>query len=63
MRYKAEPVILLESNERLRGLEYITVLHDAIMERHLKMSSRTPLISTRSAGLSYSTGQISTTEA
>lgn len=33
MRYKAEPVILLESNEQLRGLEYITVLHDAIMEK------------------------------
>ncbi len=33
MRYKAEPVILLESNERLRGLEYITDLHDAIMNK------------------------------
>lgn len=33
MRFKAEPVILLESNERLRGLEYITVLHDAIVEK------------------------------
>lgn len=33
MRYKVEPVILLESNERLRGLEYITDLHDAIINR------------------------------
>lgn len=33
MRYKVEPVILLESNERLRGLEYITDLHDAIMNQ------------------------------
>lgn len=33
MRYKVAPVILLESNERLRGLEYITDLHDAIMNR------------------------------
>lgn len=33
MRYKVEPVILLESNERLRGLEYITTLHDAIVEK------------------------------
>ena len=33
MRYKAEPVILLESNERLRGLEYITNLHDAIVKK------------------------------
>ena len=33
MRYKVEPVILLESNERLRGLEYITDLHDAIMSK------------------------------
>lgn len=33
VRYKAEPVIFLESNERLRGLEYITTLHDAIVEK------------------------------
>lgn len=33
MRYKVEPVIFLESNERLRGLEYITDLHDAIMNK------------------------------
>ena len=33
MRYKVEPVILLESNECLRGLEYITDLHDAIMNK------------------------------
>ena len=33
MRYKVEPVILLESNDRLRGLEYITDLHDAIMNK------------------------------
>lgn len=30
MRYKAEQVIMLESNENLRGLKYITPLHDAI---------------------------------
>ncbi len=33
MRYHSEPVILLESNEQLRGLEHITPLHDAIIER------------------------------
>lgn len=33
MRYKREPAILLESNERLRGLEYISVLHDAITQK------------------------------
>lgn len=33
MRYKVEPVILLENNERLRGLEYISVLHDAINQK------------------------------
>jgi predicted DNA-binding transcriptional regulator YafY len=33
VRYKVEPVILLESNERLRGLEYITDLHNAIMNK------------------------------
>ena len=33
MRYKVEPVILLESNDRLRGLEHITPLHDAILEQ------------------------------
>lgn len=33
MRYRVEPVILLESNSRLRGLEYITPLHDAIVDR------------------------------
>lgn len=33
MRYKVEPVILLESNDRLRGLEHITPLHDAIIDR------------------------------
>ncbi len=31
IRYKVEPVILLENNERLKGLEYITPLHDAIL--------------------------------
>lgn len=31
MRYQVEPVILLENNERLKGLEYITPLHDAII--------------------------------
>lgn len=35
MRYKVEPVILLESNERLKGLEYITPLHDAIMAKEV----------------------------
>ena len=33
MRYRREPAILLESNERLRGLEYITDLHDAIISK------------------------------
>lgn len=33
MRFKVEPVILLESNERLRGLEYITDIHNAIIEK------------------------------
>lgn len=33
MRFHVEPVILLEQNERLRGLEYITPLHEAITER------------------------------
>ena len=33
VRFKVEPVILLESNERLRGLEYISDLHDAIIEK------------------------------
>ena len=33
MRYKSEPVILIESNERLRGLEYISGLHDAIINK------------------------------
>ena len=33
MRYKVDPVILLESNERLCGLDYITDLHDAIMSK------------------------------
>ena len=34
MRYKVEPVILLESNERLRGLQYMTPLHAAIVDRN-----------------------------
>jgi hypothetical protein len=33
MRFKADPVILLESNDRLCGLEHITVLHQAIVEK------------------------------
>ena len=33
MRHKANPVIYLENNERLKGLEYMTPLHEAIMER------------------------------
>ena len=33
MRYRVEPVILLEGNARLRGLEHITPLHDAIVDR------------------------------
>lgn len=32
-RYKVEPVILLENNERLRGLQYMTELHEAIIDR------------------------------
>lgn len=31
MRFKARSVIMLESNERLQGLEYISSLHDAII--------------------------------
>ncbi|MCR5152592.1 MAG: WYL domain-containing protein [Prevotella sp.] len=31
MRYQVEPIIFLENNNRLKGLEYITPLHDAIM--------------------------------
>lgn len=30
MRFKTQPVILLENNEKLRGLEFVTPLHDAI---------------------------------
>ena len=42
MRYRVEPVIFMENNERLRGLEYITPLHDAIMEqRPIKVSYKT----------------------
>lgn len=33
MRFKKKPVILLEKNERLRGLELITLIHDAITSR------------------------------
>ena len=33
MRYKVEPVILLENNNRLRGLEHITDLHDAVLDK------------------------------
>ncbi len=33
MRYHVEPVILLEGNERLRGLKHITPLHDAIIDK------------------------------
>ena len=33
MRFRVEPVILLEGNARLRGLEHITPLHDAIIDR------------------------------
>lgn len=33
MRHHSEPVILLEKNERLTGLKYISVLHKAITEK------------------------------
>ena len=33
MRFHVEPVILLEGNDRLRGLEHITPLHDAIIDQ------------------------------
>jgi predicted DNA-binding transcriptional regulator YafY len=33
IRYKAAPVIYVESNERLKGLEFMTALHEAIIER------------------------------
>ena len=32
-RYRVDPVILLENNERLRGLQYMTELHEAIIDR------------------------------
>ena len=34
MRFRVEPVILLEGNDRLRGLEHITPLHEAIIDRN-----------------------------
>lgn len=37
IRYKVESVILLENNERLKGLEYITPMHDAIMAKEVIM--------------------------
>jgi len=33
MRFRAEPVILLEGNDRLRGLEHITPLHEAAADK------------------------------
>lgn len=33
MRFNVEPVIMLENNERMRGLEHITPIHDAIIVR------------------------------
>lgn len=45
MRYKVEPVILLENNERLKGLEYITPLHDAIMAKEVIKITYKPFLS------------------
>ena len=45
MRYKVEPVILLENNERLKGLEYITPLHDAIMVKEVIKITYKPFLS------------------
>lgn len=45
MRYKVEPVILLENNERLKGLEHITLLHDAIMAREVIIITYKPFLS------------------
>lgn len=42
MRHKVEPVILLESNDKLRGLEHITPLHDAIMSKDVLVISYKP---------------------
>lgn len=33
MRHHSDPVILLETNERLKGLHYISLLHKAIVEK------------------------------
>lgn len=33
MRFKTDPVILLEKNDRLRGLEFITPIHEAITSK------------------------------
>jgi predicted DNA-binding transcriptional regulator YafY len=54
MRYKVEPVILLESNERLRGLEYITDLHDAIMNKEPLEISYKPFRSTEAQTFCFS---------
>lgn len=45
IRYKVEPVILLENNERLKGLEYITPLHDAIMVQEVIKITYKPFLS------------------
>ena len=45
MRHTIEPVILLESNERLLGLEYITPLHDAIKAKKVLTISYKPFTS------------------
>lgn len=42
MRHKVEPVIMLESNDKLRGLEHITPLHDAIMVKEVLTISYKP---------------------
>ena len=45
MRYQVEPVILLENNERLKGLAYITPLHDNIMAKQVIKVSYKPFLS------------------
>lgn len=54
MRYKVEPAILLENNERLKGLEYITPLHDAIKAKEVIMITYKPFMSEESQTFCFS---------
>lgn len=42
IRQKTNPIIYLENNERLKGLEYMTPLHEAIIERTVLSVSYQP---------------------